>query len=351
MTSAMQPSRTSSTMLKPLQASQTLKSAATSSLKLPPGQQTLKGSRTMLKDIESDAVSFSELKGHIARVRKSGMNAVPPPVPSSKTGLRTVWDDTPPVPGKQADSLQYFGSAVAKMQPVFEGVTRLKQEKAQMMDDMHEHTMEKVDETRDYMETMLAKMAALVGEFSAEWAEKLETQMGELDHEMRERIAGLDARCEVVEQRARALQAAIDEETAARIRETEAMLIPIREGVLKLSEELEVEQEIRTNREAELQAHLEETLKLIQESFDAERANRVDRHSEAVKEYEVELQRLEKKHAQITKRGDDMMAKAKEELASEHELRVKGQDLIVERIEDFIKRFQMHVLEEGQMGN
>jgi len=174
----------------------------------------------------------------------------------------------------------------------------------------------------------------------------------------------LNKRYQRLEERALRLNAAIEEETASRIRDTQALMIPVNKTVERLTTDLETEREIRETREKELMKHLEESVAILEDSNQTEAKNRVERHAEAVKEYtngknnEKEavkrpggFERLQKRHNEIGVKSHSLVTAVYTDLDNERALRIKGQDHITSKINEFIARFQSHVLEEGDVGN
>lgn len=313
-----------------------LKAAGSATLKLPPSTATL----------------------------KTGYDADRTMKPLAKAGtIDTVWDEST-VTSNQTRKLQSLSKKVDKMQGNFEGVTRMKEEKRQMMDDMHEHTMDKVEETRLNMEKLLAEVAQHIKEFSEEWRINLADATDNLDDELRMRLAQLNAKYQAVEERTRRLAKAIDNETQSRFEHIESVLVPAREQAARLESELATEREIRTNREAEIKEHMEDCVRVMEETLRSEKTNRIDRHDLAVKDVIGEardeqsvddrtsdLPRLRRRYDAIVKKDDATVADFHKDIDEERKLRVAGQDHIVDQINMFIKRFQDHVLEEGEMGD
>eukprot|EP00929_Paragymnodinium_shiwhaense_P122656 TRINITY_DN955_c0_g1_i1.p1 TRINITY_DN955_c0_g1~~TRINITY_DN955_c0_g1_i1.p1 ORF type:complete len:348 (-),score=127.16 TRINITY_DN955_c0_g1_i1:134-1177(-) len=333
----------SKTLLKP--ASQTLKNAGSVTLNLH-GAGSGRGLAT-LKNINSDGASFNDLLSHVTLARRG----YPEMQAAKKAEIPTMWDEPDQRTLEQTRVLDKMGRKVVKMSATFEGVTNMKAEKAQIMDDMHEHSLEKVEDLRQHMEKLLAELNENVKLFSAEWTERLGDQMDSMDEELRARVAALSERYDALEERTRNLHTSIEEETANRIKDTEDLMVPVRKMVADLEKDLQTEKEIREERELELTQHMEENVRLLNADLEKEIRNRIERHREEKMDVESGVARLLKRHAQLGQNNDDLTVKFNEDMAAERLLRVEGQDHIVDRITDFVKRFQAHVLEEGDMGN
>jgi len=299
-------------------------------------------------DFHSDGVPFPDLLTHVTRVKKG----IQPAKGMAKLAFLTVHDQPDSKMLQQTKVLDTLGSKVVNMSSAFEEVTNMKAEKHTMMNQMHAHSMDKVEETRVHMEKLLTDIGSQIGDFTVEWDQKRLAQLDDLDYEMRERVRGLQARYTRLEERALRLNNAIEEETVSRISDTEALMLPVNKTVERLTADLAREREIRENRERELMQHFEESVKMLEARAATEgRQNRVDRHAEAVNEYVVEYQRLQRRHGQIGEKSNRLITVVQTDFDADAKLRVEGQDHITQRINDFMKRFQMHVLEEGDVGN
>lgn len=290
---------------------------------------------------ESAALPYSSKDGNLTQIKK-------------KMIVQTVWDD-PRASGageKQQIKLNHLGAGVHRMAAAFEDATRIKEEKRQMMDDMHDHTLQQVESTRQTTETLLAELAEHIKGFMNEFKEKLRDNFDELDSDRMQRMAKVAARYDKLEARARSLSAALDEERAGRLRDTELIMQPIRKQVAELSGTLDKEQKIRRTRNAELNKRMEESVAHLQNACENELASGWKKREECQKECETELIRLdERRHTQVEKSTRGEIQSLKEDIDGENHHRKHGQDQIVERITDFIQRFQQHVREEGEMGD
>jgi len=314
-------------------------------------------------EFESDGVPFPDLLTHVTKSRKVGGGYLPPKG-LEKFAMVTVHDQPHPSTLERQRQLDTMGSKVVGMSASFKTVTDMKAGKAEVMDQMHEHSLAKVEDVRVHMEEILADIGEQIGEFTVEWTTKRDENMDMLDAEMREKMVLLNKRYQRLEERALRLNAAIEEETASRIRDTQALMIPVNKTVERLTTDLETEREIRETREKELMKHLEESVAILEDSNQTEAKNRVERHAEAVKEYtngknnEKEavkrpggFERLQKRHSEIGVKSHSLVTAVYTDLDNERALRIKGQDHITSKINEFIARFQSHVLEEGDVGN
>lgn len=264
--------------------------------------------------------------------------------------IGTVWDP-PLVVGEQTKKLEALGAGVTRMAGAFQDITRMKEEKRAMMTDMHEHALERVAATRSEMEEILAELAQHIQAFCEEWEVTRTDAMDKMDQELRERVAKIAARFDRLEARAGSLQVAIDAERAARIRSQEQIVIPARKSVEVLQEAIEKERQTRQHRESELSAHLEETVAMLERTCAVEREKRGIKHDEFKKECDIELKKLDDRQVRIRQSNAEICEALRRDLESEKERRTEGQDHIVEQITEFIRKFQAHIAEEGEMGN
>lgn len=331
-------------MLRP-PGSQTLKAAGSVTLKLGAGSM---GGTSAFRNINSDGVSFDDIKTHLFTNHRRGYPEIRP---EQKAEVPTVWDEPDKRTLEQIKVLDQMGNKVVKMSSTFEGVTNMKQEKAAIMDEMHEHSLEKVEDLRQHMEALLAELKTEISAFQEEYTQQMADQMDVLDVELRERIAALAARYDALEERTRKLHVSIKAETQSRLVDTEALMGPVRKMVADLETDLHTEKEIREIREVELTEHMQENVRLQNIDLEKEIANRIDRHKEERLHFEKEAARLLKRHEGIGVDNTEIIKSFNSDMAQERQLRVAGQDHVVEQITNFIKKFQDHVLEEGDMGN
>mmetsp|Transcript_13726 Transcript_13726/g.37079 ORF Transcript_13726/g.37079 Transcript_13726/m.37079 type:complete len:439 (-) Transcript_13726:163-1479(-) len=195
--------------------------------------------------------------------------------------IETIWDE-PTVFKEATAKLNSCSNTVNRMQGVFEGVTRMKEGKRQMLDEMHEHTLGNIQDLRQYTLQLLRALGDQIGTFCSDWEQTRVQTTDALDVEMRDRLVALTKRYDALEARANALAIAIDKETQERIRHISDVLVPSRAQVEQLTEELATEHRIRESRNIELRDHLESVVRYLEESLEAERKNRIERHLEAM---------------------------------------------------------------------
>lgn len=304
-------------------ASATLKSAATATLKFggQDGSTLLLSAPTMMKNSQA----------------------------KQKT-IRTGWDGPKPST-EHTKKMAKLHAGVQRMDTVFQDATDTRSAQLKMMDDMHDYTMERVEQTKVEMEQILEELAVHFKAFCEESMRKLRETFDELGKQMAERIAAMNARFAGLEARTRSLQHAIDEERADRLRETESLLGPIRKTVEDLAKALEKENQIRRNRDEELRAQLVDSVRMLAETCDTEEKTRQVKHTEIVKDCDAELERLRNRTGHVETVNAGFVVAIEKDLESERLHRKEGQDRIADRITDFIHKFQAHIKEEAEMGN
>jgi hypothetical protein len=279
--------------------------------------------------------------------------------------IETVHDDDNALP----DELHHFGKQVVRMPALFETMSHLEVDKREFMDDMHEHALAKVEEVRIHMEEALLEVAKHVQEFTVASDLKQTDAMDELTAQQRQRFETIRARYDKLESRIRALQIAIQEETAARMRHIEHVLGPIRAEVATYTSELEKETRIRNDRERELKSHLDACVGRLDESLKLEKNNREDRHRAAIiqvlgsaggvdppavhkewherNDFESDIPRLARRQREMCEKDTMEVDNVQKDLDNARDLRIKGQDHVTTQINEFISRFRAHTLEEA----
>lgn len=315
------------------QAAGALKAAATTTLK-PGGLAGVSADRTQLA------------KGSMARERKTsktGLEAI------NLQGVETIFEEHKATT-EQSRKMSSLSAGVQRMSSIFEEAAKTRAEQRRMMDDLHENTMKKVQITWADMQRIMGELTASMGDFVQNFRKQLEQTKEDLCRDQHQRVAGINAQIEILERRSVALQQGLDEERANRIRETEDVLGPIRKRVEKLTAALDKEQQIRLNREAELRKHLDEAVEELNNNCKIEEQNRQDRAAEIQADCEKEQGRLLKRQNQIERQTKIKLKELDQSLVDEKKHRLEGQDLVVAKVTDFIRRFQANVREEGEMG-
>lgn len=273
------------------------------------------------------------------------------PIDRPAVVVDTIWDEPGP-PNLQEIQLQTLGNTVTAMAPKVDSLTQMKADRRAMMDATHERLAAKAEATNTEMENKLKEIGGQIEVFITEWRSTLTGTMDELDSFIEKRVSSMAERYEKLTARARTVQRDIEEEVAERVRATEEVLAPVRRQLERIEVEIGREQQVRHNREEELMNHLEETVKKLEFNAEVECKNRLTRHEEAYKDFDYEFKRLrDKRHKELKERADTLAQDLRNDLDSESKLRTQGQDHITEEIAKFIHRFQLHVKEEGAMGN
>lgn len=263
--------------------------------------------------------------------------------------IQSIWDE-PKAATEHGKKMETLVCGVDRMSSAFEDATRTKHEKRTMMDDMHETMLERVEQTRSDIEETLQELGVHLEAFYKEYEQKRRTTFELLHRDEQERIAKINKHFDYLDQRCKNLSAAIVEERESRLRDTRAIIDPARRSVELLTDQLAKEQKIRRARNKELKQELEDAANRMIASIEVETRNREVRHDNMFKEMDKEMQRLDKREAHVAKCNVEEIEKLDRDIESEKQLRIKGQDQIVEKITDFIQRFQAHVKEEGEMG-
>jgi len=325
-----------------MHASATGLNASQPTLKLPENGNTLQaaGAATLKQPPKAVGNATSKV---------SSVMTLKPHHAISLADIETIWDEAKPL-NEHGKKMAVLPKGVDKMSGAFKDATKTKEEKRNMMDNLHETAMERVEQTRKEMDEILIELGHYLEAFYKEYKEKLAVTLEELRVAEEERIIKINERFTVLEERQARLAVAIDEERETRLRNTEAILGPARRSVEALVVDLEKERRIRHTRREELLQRMEDAVKILHENMALEEQNRVDRHVQVVKEMELDVQRLHRRTQEIETCNAEKIALVAEDVVSEEKLRKQSQDETVEAITNFIQAFQAHVKEEGAMG-
>lgn len=315
-------------------------SQATLKLSLPEGNSSLQAAGAATLKLPPESMTTK---------RMSSVMTLKPHQAVRMSDIETIWDAPKPITEHSA-KMHALPKGVDRMSSAFKDATKTKEEKRNMMDDMHETSMERVETTRKEMEELLQELGLYLKAFYVDYEEKLKVTLEELRSEEEERIVAINKRFQILEERQQALKRAIDEERETRLHNTEAILGPARRSVEMLVHDLEKERRIRHTRNTELKQRLEDAAKMLAEALDGEQRNREARHEQVVKELEIDVKRLQKRGAAIEQCNAEKVAAVQDDLVNEEKHRKEGQDTIVVKITDFVRRFQAHIKEEGEMG-
>jgi len=263
--------------------------------------------------------------------------------------IESIWEE-PKAATEHGKKMESLVAGVDRMSSAFEDATRTKDEKRRMMDDMHETMLERVEQTKADIEETLQELGVHLQAFYKEYEQKRRTTFEQLHREEEERIAGINKKFDYLDQRCKSLGAAIVEERESRLRDTQAIIGPARRSVELLTDQLAKEQKVRRTRNQELRQEMEDAANRLMASIEIESRNREVRHDNMLKDMEKDIKRLQKREADVAKSNIEQVEVLNRDIESEKQLRIKGQDHIVEKITDFIQRFQAHIKEEGEMG-
>lgn len=266
-----------------------------------------------------------------------------------KGRIETVFDECKAAT-EQSQKMSSLSAGVQRMSSIFEQAAKAREEQRRMMDDLYHHTMQKVEATWREMERIMSELSGNMNGFMNKFEKQLEETKEELSAEQKVKVAEMIAHIESLEVRSRNLKQALDEERQARIRETEAVLGPIRKQVKKITESLEKEERIHLTRTEELKKQEAEAVEALDRGCKLEVQNRERKAKELFEDTEAEQDRLRARQGKIERSSHSKLKNLDKSLASEKHHRTTSQDHIVERVTDFIRRFQTNVKEEGEMG-
>lgn len=267
--------------------------------------------------------------------------------------IETVWDHPPP-DGEQKNSqtkkLQSLANKVDKMAGVFEEETRARQEQRQLMDDLHEDQLKRLDEIGVELDQEMAKLAAFIEAFMSRFNTEVKDLFHALHSELQSNVDRLTPRLTALEARGRVLHAGIEEERNERIRHYTEMLVPLKAQIKKLESNLQRESDIRETRGEEIQQQMLHANEALEMALDTEIAAREDRQQALDKDWLQEQERLVKRRDAVNDSCEESLRAINEEADKEHEARTMHQDPVVEGLTKFMEMFHADVKEKAEMG-
>lgn len=262
--------------------------------------------------------------------------------------IPTVWDEQKDE-SEQHERLNKLAAGVERMSSVFEEEKHAREEQRKIMDLLHAHTMEQVQEVRKYMQQLHVEMQQKIQDFSTKFDHELDDMKEELIARLKEKIAAMTVRMQSLEERAEKWKVGLDEERAERIRQTEQVLNPIRKQIAKLIHFLGREQRIRRRRQEEMLKALDTAVENLNRTADVEEATREQKQKDMLDDDAWEFRRLENRQRQISLSTAEMIEEPQSSLDHEVTHRVDAQNNVVETVTSFMQRFRENIREESQM--
>lgn len=269
--------------------------------------------------------------------------------PSSPPAIPTIWDDHKEV-SEQHQKLNQLAAGVERMASVFEEEKHTREEQRRIMDLLHKHTMEQIQDARKFMEETMAEVARKIEDFAAKWDNQLDETKEELLAILKERVASMTSTINSLEERSKSLQVGLDKEKADRKREIEEKVRPIWKAVAKLIDRLGREERIRQRRQKEMQKELDQGVDFLNNSVDVLKANREQKQKDMFDDNSREYKRLENRQKKMEISTSEKIEEPIEDLDNERRHRIDIQNRTVDEVTNFIGRFQENVREEGEMG-
>lgn len=323
--------------LKATQSATAFKAAAAATLnRTQKGPETFSGTTGY-----NDLTMRSPYQGD--KTMKAGMVKLSKPI-------ETVWDDEPEDLTGQKRKLKSLAGKVDRMANVFEEETQSRAHQRELMDELHNDQIKRLDEIGQELDQAMAEVKAKIEEFMQRYRRQLSGTFEDLHEELQAWVDKLTPQMAALEARGRVLRAAIDEEREARLQHNAAILVPAKEWCRKLKEGILQEQMIRQARAAEIQKRMEEASDTIEKSIDAEIAARNDRQTHTAQDWQREQERLQKRQLQVEESCDDCIKSINEDGDSEYGARISAQDPIVQALTRFMQQFHADIKEKAEMG-
>jgi len=262
--------------------------------------------------------------------------------------VSTVWDEATH-PTAQGRQLEFLAGKVDRIGSVFEGETRSRNQQRQLVDELHEDQMKRLDEIGLEIDQSIADLTAYMDDFIRNSRGELVGTFDGLHEELRARIDGLLPRLKELEARGWAVRLGLEEERAARIRETAEILVPFREQVAKLAADLQREQRVRETRSSEIQRRLDEAVAALDSALDSEIASRGQRVAATGQEWRHEREQLSRRQDKLEQGLEAVKDALREEIRLEAEQRAGAQDPVVRALTAFIRKFQTNATEQSHL--
>jgi len=265
---------------------------------------------------------------------------------SGDVRVHTVWDEEAHRPdSKRLEGLsERIGSA-------FEAERRSRAQQRQLVDELHEDQLLRLDEIATEIDASIAELVAYVDDFMRTSRATLEGTFAGLHSDLRARIEGLRPKVRQLEERRSAVRSGLEEERAARVRETAEILMPLREQIVRLDSDLRHEQQVHDARAAELRQRLNEAVASIDSAVDIEISSREQRVAATAREWQQEQEQLSRRQEKLERGLEEVQEELLKETDLEREQRIGAQDPIVEAVTDFIRKFQANAKEQSVLGN
>eukprot|EP00931_Biecheleriopsis_adriatica_P116017 TRINITY_DN91731_c0_g1_i1.p1 TRINITY_DN91731_c0_g1~~TRINITY_DN91731_c0_g1_i1.p1 ORF type:complete len:336 (-),score=108.44 TRINITY_DN91731_c0_g1_i1:106-1080(-) len=272
--------------------------------------------------------------------------------PTSLKKIDTVWDEEPhdPKTHEQKKNLKSLANKVDLMAGVFQDETRARHEQRQLMDELHDDQMKRLDEISVELDEAMRELAQFIDRFMEKYRTELSDTFSALFSELQEQVDLINPRIAALEARGRVLRAGIDEEREERIRHYAEILTPVKAQIAKLEQELIRENEVRQARADEIQKNMVHAAEALEHALDAEIAAREDRQKASDEEWTKEVDRLHVRQEHIEQACQVCIDGLNEDADKEHEARCDHQDPVVEALTKFMKEFHLDVQEKAEQG-
>lgn len=265
--------------------------------------------------------------------------------------IETIWDEEKLVdPSSQTGKLKSLTGKVDRMAGIFEEESRARAEQRQLMDELHEDQMKRLDKIGDELENSMAELAKYLDAFTVKFRAQLANTFDELHGELQGHVDKLTPRLASLGRRAAALKAGIDEEREARIRENTLIVQPLKEQIVRLQKNLDHEQAVRQARDKELTAMMEQAISSLESGLEAETNSRQQRQGATIEEWKLEQERLLRRQQTVEEASQRVFDNMSQDMANERKARINVQDPVAQALTTFIKEFHADVKEKAEMG-
>lgn len=265
--------------------------------------------------------------------------------------VETVWEEEKTVDlSSHTGKLQSLTKKVELMARVFEQETMARAQQRQLMDELHEDQMKRLDEISDELENSMAELAKNLEAFTEKFRNQLGHTFDELYGELQGYVNEAAPRLARLEERGQQLKAGIDEERTARIRENTQIVLPLKEQIVKLQTTLDHEKAVREARDSELTRRMEEAISALEAGLEAETQARSERLTATFQDWRHEIDRLQRRQDSVALASKMCFETTADDMSKESNARLNVQDPVVQALTRFIQEFHADVKEKAEMG-
>eukprot|EP00933_Yihiella_yeosuensis_P063848 TRINITY_DN67102_c0_g1_i1.p1 TRINITY_DN67102_c0_g1~~TRINITY_DN67102_c0_g1_i1.p1 ORF type:complete len:354 (-),score=85.86 TRINITY_DN67102_c0_g1_i1:95-1156(-) len=327
----------SPTMRKGASSPNALRAAGTATLRSPIGTESI------------DLTLKSPLGKSAANKTRKGLTELTR-IASYKP-VETVWDEKHIDEGDiQQKKLRSLTVKVDRMAGVFEEETMARHHQRELMDELHEDQMKRLNEISVELDQAMQQVKSQIDAFMQKYRTILGETFDVLHTELKDWVVHLTPRIEALEARGRVLRALIEEETEDRLEQNRAILLPAKDWCERLQVDLKQEENVRITRAADIQQRLEHATFHLEQQLDREIEARAKKQVTTGKDWNKEQDRLFRRQGEVDDVCRELIIDTNKEVTHENEHRILGQDPTVQALTAFMAQFHADIKEKAELG-